>query len=91
MQKPCRSDKCDAMVEFFPTVNGKGMPLDVVTDRDQASVVLVPIPGCGRVAIQLTGETLSRAQDAGVELHSSHFATCPDAERFKGAGQKGRS
>lgn len=83
----CRG--CGAEIIFKPTANGRGMPLDAETNA-KGNVALATVPGAGPIAVVLSGETLDKARKAGTTLWVSHFAVCPEAERFKGKGRGSR-
>lgn len=87
MAQSTRCKRCDAPIFFKPTNNGKGAPLDNAP-VESGNVALLAVPGVGETAVTLGGETLGKARQAGVILYTSHFATCPHAEEFKGKGRR---
>lgn len=74
----CRS--CGAPIRWARTVGaGKSMPLDAEPSAD-GNVQLV---GPHEAAVVLAGLDLYAAQQAGVPLYVSHFATCPHAANHR--------
>lgn len=69
---------------------GKRNPLDAepVAEGDVA-IAMIEAGGGGEppttieFAVKLGGEVLEEARAEGAALRTSHFATCPDAERFR--------
>lgn len=78
----CRS--CGAPILFKRTSAGKLMPLD--RDPTPDGNVMLGFVGGEETAILLTdpGDIAGCAVD-GVPLFMPHFATCPDADRFRKA------
>lgn len=73
-------EACGAPIRFTRTLKGKAMPLDA-EPRDDGNVILV----------QVDGDTLARVITPTTPLlvtgdlprYISHFATCPDAAKFR--------
>jgi hypothetical protein len=67
----CRS--CGADVEWAETIRGKRMPFNppIVAMRSQGSI----LEGDGRVI-----------EDVDTTVTASHFATCPDADKWRRKG-----
>ena len=85
----CRSPKCDAAVIWCTTEGRKDMLVDATPTpyrpgEDYGNVQLVDIPG----NLRPVARVLKPAQAFGRQgtLHVSHFATCPDAKRFRKGG-----
>jgi hypothetical protein len=70
----CRS--CDAPIEWAITTKGQRIPLD-------------PEPGPGGNLVLVDGVARHPTLGEGVPYlqYTSHFATCPDAERFRRKGK----
>lgn len=71
----CRS--CGALIMWCVTGHGKKMPVDA-RETATGNLVLEPQPD---------GELLARYVEAGTGTHTSHFATCPNADQHRGKGQ----
>jgi hypothetical protein len=79
---PC--DSCEADIFFALTDRGKRMPLD--PDPHPAGNVLVweaSVGPHGSLRCRTLGRAEVDAQSDDVELYRTHFATCPDAARFR--------
>jgi hypothetical protein len=76
-QEKCRS--CGADIVWCQTGKGKAMPVDAEPCADgNVAITASQVPGQLPFANVLTPPTL------GLEaLHKSHFATCPDADRWR--------
>ena len=72
----CRS--CNAAIEWLVTTAGKSIPVDVEPTADGNLVV----NGAGEV--QALGPLELLALPPGTVRRTSHFATCPDAEQWRG-------
>lgn len=84
---PCKS--CGRPLRFIKTRTGKSMPCDWEPVR------FVPDLNGENVYVQEDGTVLRGAlplpQDSDVETgYVSHFATCPEADRFRRPGKKSR-
>ena len=70
-----RCTSCGASILWAETVNGKAMPLDEMPDPD------------GKFALDEADEppiaTYKHTNPGGAERFTSHFATCPDAAKFR--------
>ena len=81
----CRT--CSASVLFVPNTTGKRPPLDVEPNRERGNVAVVNL---GRVEdpieiqVVLAGDTLEAVRASGRRLYLSHFATCPDGDKWRG-------
>jgi hypothetical protein len=74
-----RIDKCkacDAPIVWAKTPNGKVIPIDAEPSPD-GNVVLFAGPGSGELL------AFFRNVKGAHRLHKSHFATCPNADRFR--------
>lgn len=83
-QTRCRS--CHAQIVWAITAkNTRKMPVDAQFDREHGNVALEHTLGAAvaPVATVLSGEALDNARRRHQLLYTSHFATCPDAERFR--------
>jgi len=79
----CRS--CNAEIVWCKTEAGKMMPVDAVPDFEKGSIVLRPQPPVvgGKQAPPLAIQHVSSAQMPDDDLYTSHFATCPDAKKWR--------
>jgi len=64
----CKSEGCGASIIWALTENGKPVPLD---KKGEKRYVLIPKEGSGDPVVQLR------------TTYSSHFVTCPDADKFR--------
>ena len=76
---PCRA--CGSMIGFIKTVAGKTMPVDeksmyVVPSKEGTPFVLAD----GSV---ISGLAASKDEPGAVIGYISHFATCPEADKFR--------
>ena len=85
----CRSPKCDAEVIWCMTEGKKDMLVDATPvpyqpGEDFGNIKLEDVPG----NLRPMARVLKPAQAFGRQgtLHLSHFATCPDAKRFRRGG-----
>ena len=78
MAATCRS--CGRPITWVQTEHGRRMPVDVdpMPDDADAGFALRKLPTGDLLAIAGT-----RAQLPDDVLHLSHFATCPDADRWR--------
>jgi hypothetical protein len=75
----CRS--CGAEVIFVRSAaTGRRMILDVEPTQGGN----VALDDAGQAAYVLSGSVLERAQDTQEPLYTSHFATCPQANQWRG-------
>lgn len=87
----CRS--CDAEVRWVKTENDKWIPLDVpqtVISHGIERIVLTPYAPVGNIVIRggrahILGA--SEAVEPAEERYTSHFATCPQAGKWRQRGQ----
>lgn len=75
----CDSPRCEARIVWAVTDRGKRMPVDADPS---------PADGNIKLSVRYTGPeplatVLSAAARFGLTLRTSHFATCPDADRFR--------
>jgi hypothetical protein len=77
---------CGAPLWWTLTPRGNRGPIDAEPSSDGTVLVLQPRGLDALLAVMLSGDTLIKARNAGVPLHKSHFATCPNADEFKKAG-----
>ena len=79
-RRQCRA--CRADIVFAGTVNGRPMPVDALP-QPGGNVRLRDDDGFARAEV-LGPLEQQLADDEGEPLHYSHFATCPDADEFRG-------
>lgn len=82
----CRSDGCRAPIIWaIVAKSGRGVPLDAERDTN-GKCYIVDYAEDGRPIVEYA--TAESPAPPGVERHSSHFETCPDAaswSKSKGA------
>lgn len=84
---PCRS--CEASIFWVRTTHGGRMPLDALPL--EAGTILVALAQRGELlGIVLPPERLHWARDLDVPLFRSHFASCPDAEKWRSESRRNR-
>ena len=71
----CKS--CGARIMWAVTSTGKKMPVDA-RESSRGNLTLERQPD---------GELLARYVSPGAGTHTSHFATCPNADQHRGKGQ----
>lgn len=77
--EPCRS--CGALVVWAHT--GKAwMPIDSGASTG-GTVAVGPDARGDLAATVLAGSRLTATRKAGIDLHTSHFATCPHASTWR--------
>lgn len=76
----CRS--CGAPILWAETVKGKSMPIDPTPVPD-GNIFLQVRQHLPPLAIYLTALELTAAQAEKRELFKSHFATCPEATKWR--------
>lgn len=76
----CRT--CRAQIQLAVTVNGKTMPVDAFPDPQLGNISLYPEGGKMR-AVVVPKAKLAAMRAAKVQLHTSHFATCPNANSWR--------
>lgn len=78
----CRT--CHRQVVWGLTATGKRMPLDAAPSMDGNVLLAFGRGDHGEdLADVLTGKRLDDARSALVALRTPHFATCPDALRWR--------
>jgi hypothetical protein len=82
-----RCDSCGAPVIRATTVNGReGTPIDAAPDAERGNLFLLWRPGNQPLALAVSSLN-AKGREAvgreGVPLYLSHFATCPDAEKWR--------
>ena len=83
---PC--SKCEAPMIWCVSTNGKKMPLDADPDED-GTFLLVESPDNGDLLAVFHKRALEYMSQRELEealRYTSHFATCPDADRFRRRG-----
>lgn len=77
----CRS--CGAEIRWVTMAfSSKSAPLNAEPDRNKGNVVIVG-SNVGILIGGLNDEARERAEKHGVEFHLSHFATCPQREKWR--------
>lgn len=74
----CRS--CHADMAWATTKNGQAMPVDVDPDNDSGTVALGLRRDGALIAVTFNHDDAAVLRNAGFDLHTCHFATCPHAE-----------
>lgn len=83
-QGPCRA--CKTLMLWVLMPSGKLNPLDVgeVTPQSRKGVIAFnPATGGGRPVTVANEAECAALAEKGVTFHLSHFATCPERQRFK--------
>ncbi len=80
----CRS--CQAKILWAITPAGKRMPVDHAPS-DDGNILLVHTAMDTPLAVVLSKEGLEMASRSPMGLRTSHFATCPNAEEHRRAGE----
>lgn len=80
----CRSPACRRRILWAETSKGNRMPVDPTPTPETGNVILEPRPGRLPLAQVLAGSALDDARAMHLELHHSHFATCPAAAEHRG-------
>lgn len=77
----CRS--CAAPIRWAKTLNGKAIPLNA--EPDPAGNIALKDTGDPNAPLArvLAGADLFDARTAGTELWLSHYATCPDGQKWR--------
>lgn len=68
---PDRCRSCRARIHWARTAAGKAMPIE---ERSGGNLV---------VETDLLGDAVVQVVEAGSGTHDSHFATCPDARKWR--------
>jgi hypothetical protein len=78
-------DSCHADVIRAVTVNGKGTPVDAEPNPEKGNLVLLRTKGrpLALSISNLNEQAREAAKRQGVPLFLSHFASCPDAEKWR--------
>lgn len=80
----CRS--CAARMLWATTPSGKANPLDVEPSSEGNVLLMAPFNvrvGDSALAVTLSGDALEWARGLGLQLRTSHFATCPDRDKHR--------
>ena len=79
----CTGANCSAKIRWAVTVDNKRMPVDFAPDPGGNLVRVMVAAGDWRIRVLAAGE------DPGPDVlrWTSHYATCPDATRFRNAGR----
>lgn len=91
-----RCKSCQAPIRWGRTEKGKGVPLDPEPVSD-GNLLLDPDAGMvlvgGNPVAELPVRHLRRGEDPGPDAtrYRSHFATCPDADDWRGQGRGERA
>lgn len=81
----CSGPNCGAPIIFTETLAAKRQVLDPEPTAD--GTIFIEDRGRGRlIAHVFSGKHLESQRQRGVSLYKAHWATCPDAERFRGRG-----
>lgn len=77
----CRS--CAAPIRWAKTLGGKAIPLNA--QPDPAGNITLKETGDPKAPLArvLAGADLFDARTAGTELWMSHYATCPDSQKWR--------
>jgi hypothetical protein len=79
-----RCDSCRAAIIWAATAAGRRMPVDAHVDRDAGNIGLVGVDPLELPRAVIYGKAeAARRRLVGEPLRTSHFATCPDADRHR--------
>lgn len=80
----CTGPNCSAMIRWAVTADGRRMPVDYAPDPAGNLVRVMVAKGDWRIRVLADGE------DPGPDVlrWTSHYATCPDADRFRARGRR---
>lgn len=74
---------CKAWMLWAISPKGARSPIDF-QPTEEGNVLLLSPSGLGELlAVTLSGGALARARNAGLQLRTSHWATCPNPEQFR--------
>ncbi|MFI7608843.1 5'-3' exonuclease H3TH domain-containing protein [Micromonospora sp. NPDC049366] len=79
----CTGETCTAAIRWAVTVDGKRMPVDFAPDPAGNLVRVMVAAGDWRIRVLAAGEE----PPPGAHRWTSHYATCPDAAKFRNAGR----
>jgi 5'-3' exonuclease len=79
----CQSKRCRQKIRWAITESGEDMPVDYSPDPQGRLVRFMRAPGDWRIRVLKKGEEPA----AGETRWTSHYATCPEATRFRGRDQ----
>lgn len=83
-QRPTKCRSCGAPLLWATTTHGNAMPLNAEPDPEHGTVVLEDdLLGAGQIAHVLPIDAAARASVRGELVYVPHFATCPDADRWR--------
>jgi 5'-3' exonuclease len=80
----CQSPRCRQKIRWAVTEAGEEMPVDYAPDPAGRLVRFMRAPGDWRIRVLKKGEEPA----AGETRWTSHYATCPEATRFRGRDQR---
>lgn len=85
----CRAESCSAPVRWVKTLAGKKMPLDVEEAPPATGNVYLVAGAEGPIACytKIDSEHHQKLVAVGARLFTSHFFTCPEADRFRKGGK----
>jgi hypothetical protein len=87
----CRA--CPQTIRWVVLKSGKRNPLNPDPDPERGNVMIIETDAGARAhgtivgrAVVLGHQAAAHARGQGVDLYSSHFATCPARQRFRRNG-----
>ncbi len=80
-QAECRDAECRAPIIWARTPGKKSMPVDAVPNA--AGNVLLTPDAAGNALARVVDPNTPTLGDVLGTLHTSHFATCPGADRWR--------
>lgn len=86
LRKVVKCTGCERPIVWAQTSNGKSMPVDAVPTKD-GNVLLFDTADPGRLFAMVLAKPELEARPE-VERFTSHFATCPEAARFRKRGKR---
>lgn len=83
-------EKCKAPIEFVVmATTGKRNPVDVEPNAEKGNIWKLTYGKDQGKGLTLGGPLLDAARAHALPLHLSHFATCPEANHFRGPKRGG--
>ena len=79
-----KCNSCGAPIVWAETITGRRMPLDLKPTMD-GNIILGTRHEQAPLALVQTAQSLARLQAKGEKLYTSHFASCPNANKHRHA------
>jgi len=82
---------CGAPIVFVRTTAGGRMPLDLEPHESGNVLVAYSYPDPPSGFVLTSDDVLAWAHGQGVRLYRSHFASCPDADKWRRESRRNRA